>query len=236
MINSDFWQQAKARVTRFQEIDINRELVFGSKGHHYQILDLLSEEELQAFEHQHQLRLPEEYRLFLQYFGAGGAGPDYGIYDFKSLETEFLHKRFELTESTEWPDDDDHPLWDFPGLLTISTSGCAIDWFLEVNGPQPGTMWVDAGPRWEFQKEACFAQWYVAWLDRIEYGLEKYVTLKDLAYSQATLEHIEKILGVDAAMFNRGGQEYYGFQGIPGRLQCQNGKAISFDVGTSWIL
>lgn len=236
MTNSDFWQQAKVRVTRFQEIDLHRELVFGSKGHQYQILDPLSEEELQAFEQQHQLRLPKEYHSFLKYFGAGGAGPDYGIYDFKSLETEFLHKRFELTESIEWPDDDDHPLWDFPGLLTISTSGCAIDWFVEVNGPQPGTMWVDAGPGWKFQKEGSFTQWYTAWLDRIEYGLEKYVILKDLARSRATLEHIEKILGVEAKEFSWDGQEYYRFKGIPGRLQCRNTKVISFDVGTSWIL
>ncbi|WP_029631990.1 SMI1/KNR4 family protein [Zavarzinella formosa] len=141
-----YWRGAKARVAAFQKADPRLELVFGSKGHKYELLPPVAEPHLNACEAAHGVSIPPDYRTFLAVMGAGGAGPDYGLYDFRTMDASHVGERFPLTESHEWPEADDDPLWRLPGLMTISTSGCAIEWFIEVNGPQPGTMWVDAGP------------------------------------------------------------------------------------------
>src|SRR5690242_17580221 len=144
--DNDYWRDAKTRIAALKRIDSGLELVFGSKGHKYHVLEPVSEARLRAFEFRNGVPIPAEYRSLLASFGSGGAGPDYGICDFRKLETVSVREKFYLTESQAWPYDADDPIWKLPGLLTISTSGCAIDWYIEMNGPQPGTMWVDAGP------------------------------------------------------------------------------------------
>ena len=139
------WVSAKARIAALKQVDPALELVFGSKRHKYAYLPPADEPRLRAFEAAHGVALPPEYRRFLTTPGAGGAGPHYGLHDFHNVEASRVGEWFPLTDSREWPDGDD-PIYRLPGLLTISTSGRPIDWFIEVNGPQPGTTWVDAGP------------------------------------------------------------------------------------------
>jgi hypothetical protein len=67
-----------------QKLDTLRELdpsfeVFGAAGHEYELNPALSEEELSAFEAEHRVKLPLEYRSFLKEAGNGGAGPVYGL-------------------------------------------------------------------------------------------------------------------------------------------------------------
>ena len=63
---------------------------FGAYSHQYKLSAPASEEAIQAFEEQHGIRLPEEYRDFLMLVGNGGAGPYYGLYGLETQKKE-LH-------------------------------------------------------------------------------------------------------------------------------------------------
>ncbi|WP_431040631.1 SMI1/KNR4 family protein [Streptomyces sp. P1-3] len=64
--------------------------VFGADypgyGHDFELLPVLTEEQLHAVERRLGAGLPEEYRTFLLEVGAGGAGPDYGLFPIKPPE------------------------------------------------------------------------------------------------------------------------------------------------------
>lgn len=231
-----YWQDALARIRKIRIIDRNNELVFGSKWHKYEPCGPVSEKDIECFEESHSVKIPHDYRTFLLVIG-GGPGPHYGIYSFTDVKSYSpnVGQKFTLTESTEWPESDDDPMWDFPGLLNISTSGCATDWFIEVNGNQPGTMWVDSGSGYQLAKMESFKSWYSAWLDRIEKGLLAYLKLETLVKANATLSCIEKELNIEAADFNWDGVTYKRFNGIPGRVTLYSGTAVLIDTGPCWI-
>jgi hypothetical protein len=54
--------------------------LFGATGHHFRLGTALADLEVAEAEAQFGVRLPGEYRDFLQQVGAGGAGPFYGIF------------------------------------------------------------------------------------------------------------------------------------------------------------
>ncbi|MGY0055809.1 SMI1/KNR4 family protein [Streptomyces sp. LZ34] len=62
-------------------------VVFGADypdhGHNFELLPVLTEEQLRAVERRLGAELPEEYRTFLLEVSAGGAGPDYGLFPMK---------------------------------------------------------------------------------------------------------------------------------------------------------
>lgn len=60
--------------------------VHGANYHDFQLRPPCSEEEVEAFEREQQIRLPEDYRQFLLRCGRGGAGPAYGIFQFYELD------------------------------------------------------------------------------------------------------------------------------------------------------
>ncbi|MER7792515.1 SMI1/KNR4 family protein [Streptomyces sp. NPDC097640] len=61
--------------------------VFGADypdhGHNFELLPVLTEEQLEAVEKRFGAGLPQEYRTFLLEVGAGGAGPEYGLFPIK---------------------------------------------------------------------------------------------------------------------------------------------------------
>lgn len=61
--------------------------VFGADhpghGHGFELLPVLTEERLRDVERWLGTELPEEYRTFLMEVGAGGAGPDYGLFPLR---------------------------------------------------------------------------------------------------------------------------------------------------------
>ena len=233
--DAQYWIDVQRRISGMRQIDARCELVFGSSMHRYMNYEPVSEERLARFESINCVTLPPEYRSFLTAFGAGGAGPDYGIYDFAKIESVSVRDRFHLTDTSEWPEDDDDPMWDLPGLLPISTSGCAIDWSIEINGPQPGTMWVDAGPGDRLMRCETFGTWYEQWLDRVELGLQRFKRVSELIGSNATLRQIAYDCGIEPTEFNWDGIAYVRFPGIPGRIRASGDRVQSFDVGTCWI-
>jgi hypothetical protein len=232
----EYWKEVKERLVAIRKIDCDCNLVFGSKGHKYKPLGSVSQEEIKSFQVENGMDLPRDYRDFLLVVG-GGPGPDYGIYSFEKVKSYSpnVSRVFSLTESTEWPESEDDPIWDLPGLLNISTSGCAIDWYIEVNGSQPGTMWVDSGPGWELTKADSFINWYSSWLNRIEKGLLDYVELKKMVKSKSKLSDIESKLNIESKNFKWDGFEYKRFGGIPGRLTLKGDRVVSMDLGPCWI-
>lgn len=177
----DYWRALREKIARFDKLD-DVALVFGARtrgqGHDYEILPIVSNEELLAFENANGFELPFEYRTYLQTFGAGGAGPNYGIGDFRKYVLPYEFKTpFPYEEEVYYDDvSDDDPVWDQPGLAFVSNAGCGTEFHTELNGPAPGTLWC----AWA---EACsragtFLGFYQEWADKVENGLERYHLLK----------------------------------------------------------
>ena len=82
----EYWREAREKIDKFKKLD-DQKLVFGAWtrgfGHMYEVLPVVTDAEILAFEEKHQLELPLEYKTYLQTFGAGGADPYYGIADFR---------------------------------------------------------------------------------------------------------------------------------------------------------
>lgn len=66
--------------------------IFGSNRHGFRLNSPVPEDELQAFEHEHGVQLPEDYRLFLAHVGRGGAGPHYGLFNFHQMDDGFDYR------------------------------------------------------------------------------------------------------------------------------------------------
>ncbi|MFJ8661874.1 SMI1/KNR4 family protein [Streptomyces sp. NPDC093795] len=60
--------------------------VFGASGHKWVVEEPLTQDELAELEAQIGVGLPEEYRAFLLYVGAGGAGPAYGLFPVRRVQ------------------------------------------------------------------------------------------------------------------------------------------------------
>src|SRR5438045_2160163 len=73
------WSGVRVRVTALAGNARAHEL-FGANGHYFRLRAPLADPELAEAEARFGVRLPEEYRNFLQQVGAGGAGPFYGIF------------------------------------------------------------------------------------------------------------------------------------------------------------
>ena len=142
--------------------------VFGASGHKYNLNEKLRNEQIIAFEEQHSLVLPDEYKVFLKNVGNGGAGPYYGLEPLEdSLFSDLDYKRegefvkpslpFPFTEpwNIEFDGSDEDRAayekheneyfsekWD-TGILRICNFGCGVSLNLVVNGPEKGNIWVD---------------------------------------------------------------------------------------------
>lgn len=71
----------RERLRRLGALDAARR-VFGAIGHNYVLNPPLDKSILNAFEQQHGISLPDDYRQFLTQIGNGGAGPAYGLFPF----------------------------------------------------------------------------------------------------------------------------------------------------------
>jgi hypothetical protein len=143
----------------------------------------LTEPEVAAFEQQHGVELPADYRAFITTIGHGGPGPHYGLLRLSEWDTEafgsppydgLLARPF-LAEPgrhyEDWPadvglfDDEDEP---YAGTLTLAGEGCGYFSQLVVTGAGRGLV-VSCGGFGDppvYAPEGDFLSWYERWLDR----------------------------------------------------------------------
>lgn len=76
----------QAAVSRLREIGA---MTFGSGAHGFQMNPVLSESEVSAFERDHKIVLPSDYRQFVTGVGNGGAGPFYGVFPLGVMDDNF---------------------------------------------------------------------------------------------------------------------------------------------------
>ena len=57
--------------------------VFGASSHHYELNAPSELQEIEDFEREHKVLLPDDYRSFLIQCGNGGAGPFYGLFPIR---------------------------------------------------------------------------------------------------------------------------------------------------------
>jgi len=211
----EFWREARAKIDKFKKLD-DQCLVFGANtrgiGHFYEVFPLVTDLEIEAFEQEHQLELPLQYKTYLQTFGAGGAGPNYGIVDFRQhVSPGNYSETFPYTEEVWYDDmDDDQPIWDYPGLAYLGTAGCGTEYMIEFRGSNPGRLWVN----WQ---EACtnagsMIEYYQMWIDKVEPGLERFHRLRALANSRDNLS----------------------FEAVVKQMQCEP-RESTYKGGRDWI-
>lgn len=85
------WAGVRERVLALRAAP-NRRAVFGAYfleyGHRFELRPVLTEAQVEAVERRRGVTFPAEYRDFLLEVGAGGAGPDYGLFPVEPGEDE----------------------------------------------------------------------------------------------------------------------------------------------------
>jgi hypothetical protein len=166
-------------------------VMFGAAAHRFVLGPPLTDGEVTAFEREHGIKLPEDYRAFITTIGNGGpgrwggAGPYYGLHPLDdwdhalwnpagpdTLATPFPAgpgRRFTDWPSEVAPDDDGEP---YSGTLTLSDQGCGGLSVLVVSGPARGRVTDNSdqptGPA--FTRDPDFLSWYERWLDAVLAG------------------------------------------------------------------
>ena len=142
--------------------------------------DVLSIEELAAFESAYDVQLPRDYADFLLKIGNGGTGPYYGLYSLsESLSEddgdwirEFLTSPFPLTAFFNPCEVDDPATVDdlfdryLCGSIVLSHHGCGYYDRLVITGPQAGQVWSDGqvSDQGIVPLNCDFYEWYDQWL------------------------------------------------------------------------
>jgi hypothetical protein len=73
-------------LSAINRLRASRPDVFGADGHGFVLNPPLCETDVQAFEHQHRISLPDDYRQFITRIGNGGAGPYYGVFPLGQMD------------------------------------------------------------------------------------------------------------------------------------------------------
>jgi HEAT repeat protein len=183
----DLHQSRVRRILSKLEQVRSRDLsCFGSESHNFRLESPLSEAALRDFEANHRIRLPDDYRSFLQHAGNGGAGPYYGLFsldkwnDFAdwvvdNMPDDFLSRpcplHANLESAADWADQfgEASP---YQGTLSLGSQGCTHAMQLVVTGPSAGkVVYVDADGHPPYMvHEPDFLAWYERWLDELLQG------------------------------------------------------------------
>ena len=160
-------KRIQQKIIQVRKLDSNRE-IFGANKHNYHLNPPVSSKRIRCFEEHYQIKLPEEYCVFMQQITnifarvkEYIAGPDYGLYAFGTRLDEFvedvenyLKKPCKL--SPEMTDEQWRKLIEsyiiaynpefnhynyneiFSGILPIGTMGCTYYYGLVLTGKYAG--------------------------------------------------------------------------------------------------
>lgn len=73
-------------IAALNRLRTTRSAIFGADSHNFGLNPRLSEADAQAFEQDHHIVLPSDYRQFLTDIGNGGAGPFYGLFPLATMD------------------------------------------------------------------------------------------------------------------------------------------------------
>lgn len=94
----------KEKINFLKKYDRNYQ-IFGSEKHKYILHEPLSEEIISNFEDTFKVKLPSDYRNYINSIGNGGAGPGYGLFSLfnneKSYQNKFLSSQFLLKDDLD---------------------------------------------------------------------------------------------------------------------------------------
>lgn len=183
----------KEKIDFLKRYDRNYQ-IFGSEKHKYILREPLSEAAIADFEDTFKVKLPGDYRNFINTIGNGGAGPGYGLFPLtdneKSYQNKFLSSQFLLKE------DFDAALYEeqIPcdcldckvcdkkdicllcevekdtfkyqlGTLAVCFSGCTYYSRLVMDGQMRGEIWSESEGEGLKRIQRGFLTWYENWLD-----------------------------------------------------------------------
>jgi len=164
--------------------------IFGSEKHKYILNEPLCEEIISNFEDTFQVKLPSDYRNFINTIGNGGAGPGYGIFPLfnneKSYQNKFLSSQFLLKDDLDldlyeeqiscdclecevcksrniclFCDVEDGTFKYQIGTLAICFEGCTYYRRLTMNGE----IWAESEGEGMKRTRTNFLTWYEDWLN-----------------------------------------------------------------------
>ena len=166
----------KARAT---DADLKQ---FGAQNHKYQWNAPAALKEIEEFEQETGISLPDGYRNFLLQAGNGGAGPFYGLFSLEQVkgwlswqvepgETPYLALGTD-PDSLKDLGDRDHD-WR-RGCIPIESQGDTYFTYLLVAGPDRGrVVYIEYERSWIFfPREPDFLSWYIRWLREAAAGYD----------------------------------------------------------------
>ncbi len=241
------WQQVKTQVAQLKQLDPDFTLIPGSKFHQYNVAPVLTSQTLSKFENDCGLELPENYRSYLEYFGAGGAGPSMGVDRFqdkishtdvsKPLNIGFFngYRHFYLPKG--WPGYDPHydgineeemaeleamdkSLYHGHGMIEIGTLG-ENSLSLVVNGKLKGNVLAWNGS--DLILYGPLEQMYSRWLDLSFRGIQRYNIFKNIEVGM-TLEEIDSTYNIAIDRFNEG--RVARLSGLSGKLEIDSNNCV----------
>lgn len=174
-LTKEYATYLKKLIAKAGKVDSKRK-VFGAHSHEYKINEVATLNEIQEFEKQYNLTLPEEYMFYLTEVSNGGAGPFYGLNSLKKSSPD-ISKNYETfdknidnihiittsmtenewTESVNFLDElnndnyDNYSTYMNSSLLEIGSQGCCYANILMLGKNDAGRMmYID----WDMKPDA----------------------------------------------------------------------------------
>jgi hypothetical protein len=183
-------QQAKEKLALIGAQGWRRyEKNFGVASHRFEMNPPLDRRALRAFEQEHGVEIPADYRAFLLEVGNGGAGPYYGLFPLERWDdasfdlgndrpADYLSKPSplepEMAFDEDWVKKLTRPYEErYGGAIAIGTQGCSYETLLIVSGEYRGSVcYVDLDDQPPRFRDSDFISWYERWLDVTLSGVE----------------------------------------------------------------